>query len=165
MTAPSSFPESPALPMMIHAQYVRDQSFENPGAPESLRPGQSAPAIEITINMDARPIEDKQIRSLYEVVVALSATARRAGKTVFIAELQYGVSVSLPEIPAEHHHPILLIEIPRLAFPFVRQILANMTQQAGFPPLLMGPVDFQALYAERFPNGGPQALPAGTAAA
>lgn len=147
------------MPMMIHAQYVRDLSFENPGAPESLRPGQPAPAIDISINMDARPLEDRQIRALYEVVISLSATARRANKAVFIAELQYGVSVSLPEIPAEHHHPVLLVEIPRLAFPFVRQILANTTQQAGFPPLLMGPVDFQALYAERFPNGAP--IPSG----
>lgn len=152
-----ALPESPAMPMMIHAQYVRDLSFENPGAPETLRPGQAAPAIEININMDARPIEDKQIRNLYEVVLTLSATGRRSDKPVFIAEIQYGVSVSLPEVPEEHHHPILLIEIPRLAFPFVRQILATLTQQAGFPPLLMGPVDFQALYAERFAQGVPQA--------
>lgn len=141
------------LPITIHAQYVRDLSFENPMAPDSMRAGLSTPEMNVNIGMDARSIEDENIKNLYEVALTISATAERDGEKVFIAEIMYGVTVSIGDVvPEDQHHPLLLIEIPRIAFPFARQILATMTSQGGYPPLLLTPVDFQALYMERFKN-------------
>ncbi len=138
------------LPVMIHAQYVKDISFENPNAPRSLRGGQDAPKMDININLDVRNVEDPQIKSLYEVVLTLSARAERQDYTVFIAELQYAVTVSLPNVPEQQHHPLLLIEVPKAAFPFARKILADLTQDGGYPPLLVGPIDFYGMYMSRF---------------
>lgn len=137
-------------PVMIHAQYIKDMSFENPLAPDSLRKGKSQPEMDIDISMESNPIEDENIKGLYEVVLNLSATAKRDNEVAFIAELAYGVTVSLGDLPEDQHHPFLLIEVPRQAFPFARQILGNITQQGGYPPLLLNPVDFQAMYLQRF---------------
>jgi preprotein translocase subunit SecB len=134
-----------SLPMTVHAQYIRDLSFENPNSPESLRAGQDAPEMDVNIGMDARKLDDKEIDDLYEVVVNVRAEAG-----VFLVELQYGITVSLNGVPENQHHPLLLIEAPRLAFPFCRQIISDATVQGGFPPLLLNPVDFHALYMQRF---------------
>lgn len=146
-------PRAKAAPVQIHTQYVKDLSFENPNAPDTLRAGQggqTGPQMDININLDARPIEDKDIKSLYEVVLTLSATAKRDKTTVFLAELQYGIVASLENVPEDQHHPVLLIEVPRMAFPFARQILADATAAGGYPPLLLNPVDFHAMYLDRF---------------
>ncbi len=143
--------EATGLPITIHTQYIRDISFENPDAPNSMRAGLKTPDMDVNIGMDARALKDDDIKSLYEVALTISATAKREDKTVFIAEVIYGVTVSIGDIvPEDQHHPLLLIEIPKFAFPFARQILATLTSQGGYPPLLLNPVDFQALYMERF---------------
>ncbi len=141
---------APGMPINILAQYVRDVSFENPMAPDSLRAGLPSPEMEINIGMDARKIPADDMENLYEVVVNLRAAAMRDEDPVFILELQYGVTVVLNDIPMDNHHPVLLIEIPRLAFPYMRQIVSDLTTQGGYPPLILNPVDFQALYMERF---------------
>ncbi len=146
-----NMPEGGNLPIVIHAQYVRDMSFENPNTPESLR-AQGMPVMDVNIGMDARKLEDDKIQNMYEVVLNVRAIAKRGEDTVFIAELQYGTTVSLNNVPEDQHHPLLLIEIPRMAFPYARQILSDMTVQGGYPPLLLNPVDFQALYVDRFKN-------------
>lgn len=144
-------PSSPALPLIIHTQYVKDISFENPTAPNSFRIGIPAPKMEMNINLDARALEDLEIKNLYEVTLKINARAMRDGKPVFIAEIIYGVAVSFQEGVAENqHHPLLMIEVPRLAFPFARQILAELTQSGGYPALLLGPVDFYSMYMNRF---------------
>ena len=143
--------EAGGLPLTIHTQYVRDISFENPNAPDSLRAGLNVPDMDVNISMDARPLEDEDLENLFEVGLTISAVAKRDGIVDFVAEVIYGVVVSIgEEVPEDQHHPILLIEIPRYAFPFARQILANVTSQGGYPPLLLNPVDFQTLYMERF---------------
>ncbi len=139
------------MPVTIHAQYVRDLSFENPNTPESLRPSKTAPEMDINIGMDARKLEDGEIKNLFEVVLNVRAAALRGEDPVFIAELQYGVTVSIgDEVPEDNHHPLLLIEMPRMVFPYVRQIISDLTVQGGYPPLLLNPVDFHALYMNRF---------------
>jgi len=154
--APAEAPEGDKIiaqdmPINIHAQYIRDLSFENPGAPESLRPSGTPPEMDINIGMDARKLEGDDTPNLFEVVLNVRASALNGEEPVFIAELQYGITVSIgSEVPEENHHPLLLIEIPRMAFPFVRQIMSNITVQGGFPPLLLNPVDFHALYMNRF---------------
>lgn len=143
--------EATGLPITIHTQYIRDMSFENPDAPDSMRAGLSMPEMDVNIGMDARALQNDDIKNLYEVALTISATAKRDDKTIFIAEVIYGVTVSIGDIvPEDQHHPILLIEVPKLSFPFARQILATLTSQGGYPPLLLNPVDFQALYMERF---------------
>lgn len=143
--------EAQGLPVTVHAQYVRDISFENPNAPEALRAGQKPPEMDVNIGMDARKLEDEEIKNLFEVVLSIRAEAKRADKTVFIAEIQYGVTVELGDsVPEKNHHPLLLIEIPKLAFPYVRKLLSDLTTDGGFPPLLLNPVDFHALYMQRF---------------
>lgn len=144
-----SMPDGGNMPIMIHAQYVKDLSFENPNAPDTLRGAGGAPEMDVNIGMDARKLPGDE-KSLYEVVLNVRAEALRQGGTMFIAELQYGMTVSLNGVPEEQHHPILLIEIPRMAFPYARQILSDLTTQGGYPPLLLNPVDFQALYIDRF---------------
>lgn len=138
------------LPITIHAQYIRDLSFENPHAPESLRGPAGQPEMSVDIGMDARTIKDEKIADLYEVALNIRATAKSGEKTLFIAEVQYGVVASLDNVPEDQHHPLLLIEVPRMAFPFVRQILADLTTQGGYPPLFLTPIDFHAMYVERF---------------
>lgn len=140
---------APEMPINIVAQYIRDLSFENPNAPDSLRSGK-APEMDINIGMDARKIPDDTMPNLYEVVLNLRAVAVRDSEPMFIAELQYGVTVMLNGVPEENHHPILLIEIPRLVFPYARQIISDLTMHGGYPPLMLNPVDFQSLYMERF---------------
>ncbi len=143
--------EAQDMPMTIHAQYVRDLSFENPSAPDSLRPNKSAPEMDINIGMDARKLEDPDLNNLFEVVLNVRAAALRGEDPIFIAEIQYGVTVSIGEsVPEDNHHPLLLIEMPRMVFPYVRQILSDITVQGGYPPLLLNPVDFHALYMNRF---------------
>ena len=107
--------------------------------------------MDINIGMDARKIEDPEMKNLFEVVLNLRAAALRGEDPVFIAELQYGVTVSIgDEVPEDNHHPLLLIEMPRMVFPYVRQIISDVTVQGGYPPLLLNPVDFHALYMNRF---------------
>jgi preprotein translocase subunit SecB len=144
-------------PVTIHAQYLRDLSFENPNAPGALRSDGSAPEMDIKIGIEARKMPDIDgVANLHEVVLSLRAEAKRGAgddaAQMFIAEMQYGIAASIPEgaVPDDQVHPFLYIEVPRMAFPFARQILADVTVRGGYPPLLLQPVDFRSLYAQRF---------------
>lgn len=144
-------PQAPQAPIQILAQYVRDLSFENPGAPGSLRGGAEPPQMDINIGMDARKLPDAAgAENLYETVLNIRAIAMQGEDPLFIAELQYAATVAIEGVPEENHHPILLMEVPRLIFPFARQIVSDLTIQGGFPPLMLSPVDFHAIYMERF---------------
>lgn len=145
-----AMPSGANMPIVIHAQYIKDLSFENPESPDSLRGIKGSPEMDVNIGMDARKLPDDKAGNLYEVTLNVRASAANAGKPLFIAELQYGMTVSLNNVPEDQHHPILLIEIPRMAFPYARQILSDLTTQGGYPPLLLNPVDFHALYMDRF---------------
>jgi preprotein translocase subunit SecB len=141
---------APDMPINILAQYIRDLSFENPQAPEALKSGLPQPEMELNIGMDARKIPSEELENLYEVVLNLRAAAMRGKDPVFVAELQYGVTVQINDVPEENHHPLLLIEIPRLAFPYAREIMSDISIKGGYPPLMLNPIDFQALYMERY---------------
>ncbi len=152
---PADAPVSPGLPLMVHTQYVKDISFENPMAPNSFRAGLTPPKMDMNINLDAQRLDDKEIKNLYEVSLKINARAERDGQAVFLAEIIYGVAVSIQDnVPESQHHPLLLIEVPRLAFPFARQILSDLTQGGGYPALLLGPVDFYSMYMSRFGKNG-----------
>ena len=126
-------------------------SFENPNAIDALRPNQPLPTMDINIGMDARKIDGTNLTDFYEVALNIRAEAKRGDNVAFLAELQYGIAVSIDEsVPQDSHHPLLLIEIPRFAFPFARKILSDLTTQGGYAPLLLNPVDFHALYMQKF---------------
>ena len=134
---------SPSLNIL--AQYIKDLSFENPGAPRSLQSRDKAPAININVNVNANPLSDTD----FDVVLALNAEAKEGDKVLFAAELVYGGVFRVTGFPQEHMLPVLFIECPRLLFPFARQIIADATRNGGFPPLLIDPIDFAQMFAQR----------------
>ena len=141
--------EKPANPIVFHAQYIRDLSFENPNAPDSIALTR-APKIEIDVDTEARA---NQTGDLHEVVLKVNANATNDDKTVFVIELEYAAIVKLNGVPDAHKLPALLIEVPRMLFPFARQIVSDATVHGGFPPLMMHPIDFAALFRNKFANG------------
>lgn len=136
----------PAPPQLrILAQYVKDLSFENPGAPDSLRNGQT-PGIDLAIDVQARTVGE----GAFEVMLNIEAKATRENDDiVFIAELAFGGLFQLANVADADREPFLLIECPRLLFPFARRVLADATRDGGFPPLMLDPVDFAGLYRQQ----------------
>ena len=129
----------------ILAQYTKDLSFENPGAPRSLQARDNAPNINIGVNVNANPLSDTD----FDVVLSLNAEAKDGDKVVFAAELVYGGVFRITGFPQEHMLPVLFIECPRLLFPFARQIVADVTRNGGFPPLMIDPIDFAQMFSQR----------------
>ena len=136
--------EAPAPQLSVLAQYVKDFSFENPNAPQSLMPGQQ-PQIGIQINVDARPLADSDV----EVSLRLEGKAEHQGNIMFAFELTFAGVFRIQNVPQESLNAVVLIECPRLLFPFAREIIANAVRNGGFPPLLLDPFDFVALYRQR----------------
>ena len=131
--------------LSIQSQYVKDLSFENPNAPTSLEAGGARP--EISIRVDVRV--DSRDESRHEVVLHLNIEARAGEQATFMLELTYAGLFGLLNIPPESRQPILLIECPRLLFPFARRIVADTVRDGGFPPLMIDPIDFASLYRRR----------------
>ena len=131
--------------LSVLAQYVKDLSFENPAAPQSLRGRQTAPTINISINVHGGQITNNEV----EVELKLDVRAVDGEAILFAIELAYAGLFRLTAIPQEQLQPVLMIECPRLLFPFARQIIADASRNGGFPPLMIDPVDFVALYRQR----------------
>ena len=129
----------------VLAQFIRDLSFENPRAPDSLRAGANQPAIDLGVEMNARGRDD----GFFEVDLKLSARATRDDGPVFHVELLYGGVFEIAGVPAEELEPVLLVECPRFLFPFARRVIADVTSDGGFPPFLLDPIDFAGVYAAR----------------
>lgn len=130
--------------LRVLGQYVKDLSFENPGHP----PVQSQPNIDLGIDVGAAPHADGN--GMFEVSLKLSAKAVAGETVLFITELDYAGLFQLQSVPENQIEPMLLIECPRLLFPFARRIIAEITREGGFPPLLIDPVDFVALYQSQY---------------
>lgn len=134
-----------AGPMLqVLAQYTKDASFENPNAPESLRSGLAAPAINIEIEIGRQMLSDDTV----EVVLMLKASASRENQVAFIAEIEYAGLFAFQGISVQEVQPMIMIECPRLLFPFARQIMAEMTQNGGYPPIMLEPPDFAAMFRD-----------------
>lgn len=127
------------------AQYVKDFSFENPRAPQSLQGQQVQPEIGISVNVNAVPFAENE----YEVLLKLEANAKVPDGILFNVELLYAGIFRVTGVPEENLSPIILIECPRLLFPFARQIIAEVTRDGGYPPLMIDPVDFASLFRQR----------------
>ena len=126
----------------IGAQYVKDLSFESPNAPMSFNELDSRPEIGIDLNVEVRPLQDKH----YEVILHMTARARRGENVLFLVELSYGAVASVPPVPDEVRTRVVGAEVPKLLFPFARGIVANAVRDGGFPPFLIDPIDFDVLF-------------------
>jgi preprotein translocase subunit SecB len=131
--------------LTILAQYTKDLSFENPGAPRSLQSRDKSPDININVNVNANPLSDSD----FDVVLTLNAEAKEGDRVLFHTELVYGGVFRVTGFPQEHMLPLLFIECPRLLFPFARQIIGDVTRNGGFPPLMIDPIDFAQMFTQR----------------
>lgn len=145
--------ETAPMPIQVHAQYVRDFSFENPNAPHSLRAAAGNPEMDVNIVLDANKIADETNPNLYETAIKLTVKSTRGAETLFIAEIVYAALVTLKDINPSLIKPILYVEVPQMLFPFARQIVANAVSSGGFPPLFLNPVDFRTMYANSQKQG------------
>ncbi|HTK36001.1 MAG TPA: protein-export chaperone SecB [Caulobacteraceae bacterium] len=135
----------PAPQLRVLAQFTRDLSFENPRAPDSMRMADGQPNVELGVEMSARGRSD----GLFEVDLKLSVKASREDQVHFQVELVYGGLFEISGVPSEMLESSLLTECPRYLFPFARRIIADLIVDGGFPPFLLEPLDFGAIYASR----------------
>jgi preprotein translocase subunit SecB len=148
-------PAPQMAPMLMNVQYVKDLSFEVPGAPQIFSTLRSQPNVSINLDVQAKRLHEGQ--TIFEVTLAIRAEAKEAsqangaetGPILFIAELSYCGIVTLNGIPENAFEPALLVEVPRLLFPYARNILADVTRDGGFPPVLLQPIDFVAMWQSR----------------
>ena len=144
-----TFVPPPAPSLRVLAQFTRDLSFESPRAPDSLRMADGQPNVELGVEMSAKGRAD----GLFEVDLKLSVRASRDNAIAFQVELVYGGLFEIQSVPAEALEQVLLIECPRYLFPFARRIIADLIVDGGFPPFLLEPIDFNAIYASRQAQG------------
>lgn len=144
--APGNTPDGAIDPnnppsLSVMAQYLKDLSFENPRAPQSFQ-GDGSPKIDVNVDVQARTLGADQ----YEVELSLAARAQRDDNPVFVVEATYAGAFEIRNIPREQLEMIMLVECPRLLFPFMRQIVAEATRNGNFPPLMLEPIDFMGIY-------------------
>ncbi len=132
-----------AAPILINSQYIKDLSLEIPYAPEIFKEMTSQPELKIDVSIESKKIEEQ-----HNVILNISINGDLKGKKVFVLELAYGALVTL-NVPQEHIEPIVAIEIPRLLFPFARNIITQCLVEGGLPPFMLHPIDFAALYMAR----------------
>lgn len=143
--APEATPEASGEPLLsVLAQYTRDMSFENPNAPDSIKSGQTPPEVSIDLRIGRQIGENNTI----EISILIKAHATRADKTVFIAELDYAGLFGIQNVNLEQMQPLMMIECPRILFPYARKILADMTQDGGHLPIMLDMPDFASMYRE-----------------
>jgi preprotein translocase subunit SecB len=146
---------NPQPNLQIVGQYIKDLSFENPGAPQGFT---GSPQIEMGVDLQAKPVGPDH----YEVVFHMRIKASAEERTLFILELAYGALVRLTNMPEEAVQRVLLIQAPHLIFPFARRIISDVVRDGGMPPLVIEPIDFVSLYQSKMAQAAAQ-QPVGTA--
>jgi preprotein translocase subunit SecB len=126
------------------SQYVKDFSFENPNAP-AIYQNPTPPAIDVQFNIASAQVDE----DVYEIVLRIEVKAEAEGTVAFLVDLSYAGLFGLRNFPLEHLQPFLLAEAPRLIFPFARRVLADAVRDGGFPPLLLEPIDFGAVFLQQ----------------
>src|SRR6202522_1537419 len=149
-------PNKTAPRFSVLTQYTKDFSFENPNAPRTLAAQQQSPKISLQINVNARQLGPGD----FEESLMLEGGAGEGADALFKFELNYAGVFRVENIPAEQIQPLVMIEGPRLLFPFARQIIADSVRSGGYPPLYGDPVDFHALYMQRLPAATASSTPA-----
>jgi preprotein translocase subunit SecB len=157
----SAAPEAPAqIRMQVLAQYIRDLSFENVVAQKGLTSGEVQPDVTVQVSLDARK---RPQPNQYEVINKFRVTSKNkaTGDSLFLMELEYAGIFLVEGVPDDQIHPFLLIECPRMLFPFVRRIISDVTRDGGFPALNVDTVDYMALYRQELARRTePQKAPA-----
>ncbi len=139
-------PANQAAPrFLVKGQYIKDLSFENPHAPASLLNLKEKPGLEVTVDLKAQKLQQE---GMFELTMLLSARASAENTTLFLVELAYGGMFQLVNVPEEHIEPLLLVDAPFVLFPFARRVISDITRDGGFPPLMLEPIDFHALYRQ-----------------
>jgi preprotein translocase subunit SecB len=135
----------PQPKMQVLAQFIRDMSFENIAAQKGMGEGDTTPDIQVQVNLDAKK---RTAENQYDVTTKLNVSAKTKGesKPIFMLELDYTGVFHIENVPEDQLHPFLLIECPRMLFPFVRRIVSDVTRDGGYPPLNLETIDFLALY-------------------
>jgi preprotein translocase subunit SecB len=154
-------PQPPAaVKMQVLAQFIRDMSFENVLAQKGVQTTEVTPEVQVQVSLDARR---RTAENQYEVLLKFRVESKNRGKpeTLFLLELEYGGVFLIENVPDAQIHPFLLIECPRMLFPFVRRIVADVTRDGGFPPVNLEVVDFLALYRQQLAQRAAQAQPQG----
>ncbi len=128
----------------VLAQFIKDLSFESPNTPESLRGPGEDPNLQVDVTVGADKVED----DVYEVVINFEADATNKAGAIYKLELVYGGLFRLSNMPDHIRHPVLFVNCPTLLFPFLRRIVADLTREGGFPPLMLDPIDFAGLYQQ-----------------
>lgn len=146
-TSPEAAATPPQVPkMQVLGQYIRDFSFENIMVQKGVA-GEVTPEISVQVALDAKK---RQNDNQFEVMskYSIKSTNKDGGETLFLLELEYGGLFHIENVPEDQLHPFLMIECPRMLFPFVRRLVADLTREGGFPPLNMDTVDFVGLYRQ-----------------
>jgi len=147
-------PGSQQVTLNVLAQYIKDLSFESPNAPKSLQPDKTQqPRLEVSVNVQASGSGE----DLYEVVLHLEAHARTDDSVVYNIELLYGGMFRIKGASQEILQPILFIDCPSILFPFARRVIADISRDGGFPPLMLDPIDFRTLYRRNLENAQKEA--------
>lgn len=134
--------DKPAPSIAIKAQYLRDMSFENVAVQQSGGRMDDKPEIQVGVNLDAKKRGD----DTYEVILKVNATAKGEDVMMFLVELEYAGVFEIKNVPENQLHPVLMIECPRIIFPFARRIVSDLTRDGGYPPLMLDMVDFAGIY-------------------
>ena len=148
---PEQEEKAPPAQVQVVAQYIKDMSFENPNIHKLLKEPGDTPNLQLTINVSAQPLGP----DLYETAIDFNAQASNQHGTVYELELVYAGVFNLKNIPQPALEPFLLINCPSILFPFLRRIVADISREGGFPPLLLDPIDFAGLYVQRQQQGAP----------
>jgi preprotein translocase subunit SecB len=150
VTAPAGEAAEAVKPELnVLGQYVKDLSFESPTAPGSLQAPPKNPQLQVSVNVGAV----RKTGEAYEVTLNLEAHAKSDTGVIYNVELAYGGLFQLKNVPEAMLQPVLLIDCPTLLFPFLRRVLADVTRDGGFPPLMLDPIDFRRLYAQNAGRG------------
>lgn len=166
-TTPAQPQEQQLPPLVVNIQFVKDLSFEVPGAPDIYSTLRTPPQVQLNLDVQARALQEGG--NVYEVTLVIRAEATEAaagngnaaanggGRPVFIVDLSYSGVFTLTNVPPEAVEPVLLVECPRLLFPFARNVLADVTREGGFQPVLLQPIDFVSLWQSRRATAQPVA--------
>lgn len=135
---------SPSQGFAVKGQYIKDLSFENPGSPQSLLLANVKPNIDVHVDLKAQTLQE----NIYEMTLHIAARATGDGKTLFLVDLAYAGVFEVTNIPTDRLEPVIMIDCPFVLFPFARRVIADVTRDGGFPPLMLDPIDFHSLYLQ-----------------
>ena len=149
--------QQPQVQMNILGQYIRDMSFENVMAQKGAG-GEVQPDVNVSVNLDAKK---RSVENQYEVMTKLNIESKNkeGGDVLFVLELEYIGVFNIEGVPEDQLHPFLLIECPRMTFPFLRRIVSDITRDGGFPPLNLDNIDFVAIYRNELSRRQAEAAP------